>query len=67
MSPINKYDRDINDENNYRRIFVVGHIGKQDIYQINDLLKGHSLILIDQLAFLKIHSTQTSLHHVVDD
>ena len=67
MTPIDKNDRDINDENNYRPIFVVGHIEKQDSYQINGLLKGHSFILVDQSAYLKMNSTQTSLHHVVDD
>ena len=65
--PINKSDKDINDKNNHRPIFVVGHIGKRDSSQINDLLKGHSFILMDQSAYLKMHSTQTSLDHVVDD
>ena len=61
--PINKSDKDINDKNNHRP----SHIGKRDSFQINDLLKGHSFILMDQSAYLKIHSTQTSLDHVVDD
>ena len=48
MTPMDKNDRHINNENNYRPIFVVGHIAKQDSYQINGLLKGHSFILVDQ-------------------
>ena len=49
--PIDKNDRDIYDENNYRPISVVGHIAKKDkgivSYQINDLLKEHSFILME--------------------
>ena len=30
MTPIDKNDRDINYKNNYRPIFVVGHIAKKD-------------------------------------
>ena len=36
-------------------------------YQIIDFLEEHSFISMDQSAYLKRHSTQTSLHRVIDD
>ena len=36
-------------------------------YQIIDFLEKHSFISMDQSAYLKRHSTQTSLHRVLDD
>ena len=71
VTPIYKDDGDINDENNYRPISVIGHIAKMIeslvSYQIIDLLEEHSFISMDQSAYLKRHSTQTSLRRVIDD
>ena len=71
VSPIYKDDGDINDENNYRPISVIGHIAKMVeslvSYQIIDYLESHSFISMDQSAYLKMHSTQTCLHRVIDD
>ena len=36
-------------------------------YQIIDFLEEHSFISMDQSAYLTRHSTQTSLHRVIDD
>ena len=71
VTPIYKDDGDINDENNYCPISVMGHIAKMIeslvSYQIIDFLEEHSFISMDQSAYLKRHSTQTSLHRVIDD
>ena len=71
LTPIYKDDGDINDENNYRPISVIGHIAKMIrslvSYQIIDFFEEHSFISMDQLANLKRHSTQTGLHRVIDD
>ena len=71
VTPIYKDDGDINDENNYRPISVIGHFAKMIkslvSYQIIDFLEEHSFISMDQSAYLKRHSTQTSLHRVIDD
>ena len=71
VTPIYKDDGNVNDENNYRPISVIGHIAKmvQSLvsYQIVDFLESHSFISMDQSAYLKRHSTQTCLHRVIDD
>ena len=72
VTPICKDDGDINDENNYRPISVIYHIAKMIeslvSYQIVDFfLEEHSFISMDQSAHLKRHSTQTSLHRIIDD
>ena len=71
VTPIYKDDGDINDENNYRPISVIGHIAKMIeslvSYQIIDFLEEQSFISMDQSAYSKRHSTQTSLHRVIDD
>ena len=71
VSPIYKDDGNINDKNNYRPISVIGHIAKMVeslvSYQIIDYLESHSFISMDLSAYLKMHSTQTCLHHVIDD
>ena len=71
VMPIYKDDGDINDENNYRPISAIGHIAKMIeslvSYQIIDFLEDHSFISMDQSAYLKRHSTQTSLHRIIDD
>ena len=70
-SPIYKDDGNINDENNYRPISVTGHIANvvesRVSYQIIDYFESHSFISMDQSAYLKMHSTQTCLHRVIDD
>ena len=71
VSLIYKVDGNINDENNYRPISVIEHIAKMVeglvSYQIRDYFESHSFISMDQSAYLKIHSTQTCLHRVIDD
>ena len=71
VSPIYKDDGNVNDENNYRPISVIGHIAKMVeslmSYQIIEFLESHSCISMDQSAYLKRHSTQTCLHRVIDD
>ena len=71
VTPIYKDDGDINDKNNYRPISVIGHIANMILslvsYQIIDFLEEHSFISLDQSAYLKRDSTQTSLHRVIDD
>ena len=57
VMPIYKDDGDINDENNYRPISVIGHIAKKIeslvSYQIIDFLEEHSFISMEQSDFLK--------------
>ena len=64
-------DGDINDENNYRPISVIDHIAKMIeslvSYEIIDFFEEHSFISMDQSAYLKRHSTQTSHHRVIND
>ena len=70
VTPICKDDGDINDKNNYRPISVIDHIAKIESlvsYQTIDFLEEHSFISMDQSAYLKRHSTQTSLQRVIDD
>ena len=70
MTPICKDDGDVNDKNNYLPISVIDHIAKIESlvsYQTIDVLEEHSFISMDQSAYLKRHSTQTSLHRVLDD
>ena len=51
--------------------FVIGHIAKMVEQlvqsQLIRYLEEHSFITPDQSAYLKGHSTQTSLHRVIDD
>ena len=55
----------------YRPISVIGHIAKMVEQlirsQLVSYLEEHAFILPDQSAYLKGHSTQTSLHRVIDD
>ena len=55
----------INDENNY--CHVAKMVESLVSYQIIDYLESHSFISMDQPAYLKMHSTQTCLHRVIDD
>ena len=58
------------DLGNYRSISVLPHLAKilENFVQrqLMKYLNDHSLINPDQSAFLRFHSTQTSLHCVVD-
>ena len=56
---------------NYRPISVIGHIAKiiEQLIgrQLISYLEEHQFISSDQSTYLKRHSTQTSLHRVIDD
>ena len=56
---------------NYRPISVIGHITKMVEQlvrpQLVNYLEEHSFITPDQSAYMKGHSTQTSLNRVIDD
>ena len=59
------------DKINYRPLSLVMHIAKilERIIQIQLMtyMDEHAFITIDQSAYLKKHSTQTSLHRLIDD
>ena len=70
VTPIFKNKGSNTDPNNYRPISVIGHIPKcfekmVDV-QFREYLLAHAFITQSQSAFMKHHSTQTSLHHVID-
>ena len=71
VTPVYKNEGEIDDENNFRPISVISHIAKMVeslvSTQVVDYLESHKFISIDQSAYLKRHSTQTSLHRVIDD
>ena len=71
VTPVYKNEGEINDENNFRPISVISHIAKMIESFVSDqiikYLEDHAFISIDQSAYLKRHSTQTSLHRVIDD
>ena len=71
VTPVYKNEGEINDENNFRPISVISHIEKMIERFVSDqiikYLEDHAFISIDQSAYLKRHSTQTSLHRVIDD
>ena len=71
VTPIYKGKGDRDDPGNYRPISVIGHIGKimeRVIFkQLLEYLTEHDFISRDQSAYLKHHSTQTSLHRVIDE
>ena len=53
--------------NNFRPISVIGHIPKlfEKLVdsQLREYLQSHSFTTHSQSAFMKLHSTQTSLHN----
>ena len=63
-------DADINNPSDYRPISVIGHIAKIFEKMVKDqlmpFLEETKVISHDQSAYLSGHSTQTSLHRVVD-
>ena len=71
VTPVYKGKGDDTDPGNYRPISVVGHVAKlmeKEIQvQFVNYLKKYNFISYDQSAYLENHSTQTSLHRVVDD
>ena len=71
VTPVYKQAGNINFPGNYRPISVIGHIAKMiesliGVQMIN-YLEEHNFISTDQSAYLKRHSTITSLHRVIDD
>ena len=64
----NKYSKQ--DPNTFRPISVIGHIPKlfEKLVdsQLREYLQSHSFITHSQSAFMKLHSTQTSLHNVIE-
>ena len=70
VTPLFKNKGSNSDSNNYRPISVIGHIlkcfEKMVDVQFREYLLAHAFITQSQLAFMKHHSTQTSLHHVID-
>ena len=71
VTPIYKNKGSRSDASNYRPISVICHIAKifEKCIQIQLLsyINMHNFISCDQSAFLKSHSTVTSLHKVVDN
>jgi hypothetical protein len=71
VTPVYKGKGDVLDPGNFRPISVVCHIGKllerQVHKQLIYYLQDHNFISPDQSAYLENHSTNTSLHRVVDD
>ena len=71
VTPVYKGKGDTEYEGNYRPISVICHIAKlieKEIQvQLLHYLIEHDFICLDQSAYLKYHSTQTSLHNTVDE
>ena len=73
VTPIfkNGAESDINNHSDYRPISVIGHLAKifEKLvkFQLVAFLEERKLISSDQSAYLRGHSTQTSLHRVIDD
>ena len=71
VTPVYKNNGDINSMSNYRPISVIGQIAKMVEQlvrsQLLSHLEEHVFISADQSAYLKGHSTQISLHRVIDD
>ena len=71
ISPIYKGKGPTDDLGNYRPISVLPHVSKiieKCVHdQLMSYLKCNNIITEHQSAYLKYHSTQTSLHKVIDD
>ena len=70
VTPVYKNKGSKQDPNNFRPIFVIGHIPKlfEKLVdsQLREYLQSHSFITHSQSALMKLHSTQTSLHNVIE-
>ena len=70
VTPVYKNKGSKRDPNNFRSISVIGHIPKlfEKLVdsQLREYLQSHSFITHSQSAFMKLHSTQTSLHNVIE-
>ena len=70
VTPVYKNKGSKQDPNNVRPVSVIGHIPKlfeKLLYsQLREYLQSHSFITHSQSAFMKLHSTQTSLHNVIE-
>ena len=71
VTSVFKNNGDVDVLSNYRPISVIGHIAKMVEQlvrsQLVRYLEEHTFITPDQSASPKNHSTQTSLHRVIDD
>ena len=67
VTPVYKNKGSKQDPNNFRPIFVIGHIPKlfEKLVdsQLREYLQSQSFITHSQSAFMKLHSTRTSLHN----
>ena len=70
VTPVYKNKGSKQDPNNFRPISGIGHIPKlfEKLVdsQLREYLQSHSFITHSQSAFMKLHSTQTSLHNVIE-
>ena len=71
VTPVYKGRGDINVKLNYRPISVICHIAKLVEKEVQTqflaYLIEHDFLCLDQSAYRKYHSTQTSLHNTVDE
>ena len=71
VTPVFQNNGDVDVMSNYRPISVIGHIAKMVEQlvrsQLVSYLEEHSFITPDQSVYLNGHSTQTSLHRVIED
>ena len=71
VSPAYKGKGDVHDKSNFRPLSVIGHLSKlieKCVHmQLIEYLMKHKFISIDQYAYIKKHSTETSLHRILDD
>ena len=69
--PVFNNNGDVDVMSNYHPISVIGHIAKMVEQLVRtqhvDYLEEHSFITPDHSAYLKGHSTQSSLHRIIDD
>ena len=70
ITPVYKNKGSKQDPHKFRPISVIGHIPKlfEKLVdsQLREYLQSHSFITHSQSAFMKLYSTQTSLHNVIE-